>query len=414
MQWENWRVGKMNKRLFICADRNFPRGDAGSNRILFMAKALQEKGWKVIVISTGKRNKQDYNKEKDEYMYDGITYYNITFPDNKIKRIFEHYFLLGNMFISAMKDKFSCSNEDKILLYTSNLSFSEKLVKYAGKEKIGIACDIVEWHQPFQFEGADKSWIYRKTMYPMYHKFFYKVAPSTKNIIAISNCLKEHFVGEGCNTIVVPIYVDIDKRKKLVFSSDEEYVNLIYPGNPYKKDDFESMVGSLMCLSEGERKRIKLHLTGASLASYKASAPGCEDIIDKYIEQGVIIYHSWMEYTELMDLYEHVDFALLPRPINLTTQANFPSKVPEMMNKGIPVIMNRVGDISEYLSNNVDAILYDGEGAEKCASALRRVLGMTANEKNQIKRNAYDSAAEKFDYHLCGLQLDEFFSKLQR
>lgn len=87
-------VGKMNKRLFICADRNFPRGDAGSNRILFMAKALQEKGWKVIVISTGKRNKQDYNKEKDEYMYDGITYYNITFPDNKIKRIFEHYFLL--------------------------------------------------------------------------------------------------------------------------------------------------------------------------------------------------------------------------------------------------------------------------------------------------------------------------------
>ena len=218
-------------------------------------------------------------------MYDGITYYNITFPDNKIKRIFEHYFLLGNMFISAMKDKFSCSNEDKILLYTSNLSFSEKLVKYAGKEKIGIACDIVEWHQPFQFEGADKSWIYRKTMYPMYHKFFYKVAPSTKNIIAISNCLKEHFVGEGCNTIVVPIYVDIDKRKKLVFSSDEEYVNLIYPGNPYKKDD----------------------------------------------------------------LYEHVDFALLPRPINLTTQANFPSKVPEMMNKGIPVIMNRVGDISEYL-----------------------------------------------------------------
>ena len=54
----------MNKRLFICADRNFPRGDAGSNRILFMAKALQEKGWNVIVISTGKRNKQDYNREK--------------------------------------------------------------------------------------------------------------------------------------------------------------------------------------------------------------------------------------------------------------------------------------------------------------------------------------------------------------
>ena len=58
----------MKKRLFICADRNFPRGDAGANRILFMAKALQEKGWNVTVISTGKKNEQDYNKEKNTYM----------------------------------------------------------------------------------------------------------------------------------------------------------------------------------------------------------------------------------------------------------------------------------------------------------------------------------------------------------
>lgn len=143
---------------------------------------------------------------------------------------------------------------------SSNLNFSKKIVKYAIKEKIGIACDIVEWHQPFQFEGADKSWLYRKTMYPMYHKFFYKVAPSTKNIIAISNCLREHFVEEGCNTIVVPIYVDIDKRQPCSFSTDEKSLSLIYPGNPYKKDDFESMIGALTLLSENERKRIRFRV----------------------------------------------------------------------------------------------------------------------------------------------------------
>lgn len=403
----------MNKRLFICADRNFPRGDAGANRILFMAKALQEKGWRVVVISTGKRNVQDYNKKKDEYMYDGVTYYNITFPNNKLKRILEHYLLLGNRFVSAMKDKFSCSNKDAILLYTSNLSFAEKIIKYARKEKIGIACDIVEWHQPFQFEGNDKSWIYKKTMYPMYRKFFYEVAPSTKNIIAISKCLREHFVEEGCNTIVVPIYIDVDKRPPISLSPDEKIVNMIYPGNPYKKDDFESMIGALELLSENERERIKLHLTGASLESYKASAPHKEKELSKYIKQGVIIYHSWLEYSELMKLYEQVDFALLPRPINLTTQANFPSKVPEMMNKGIPVIMNRVGDIADYLSDNIDAILYDGEGPKNCAIALRRVLNMTKNNRDQIKKNAYDCAEKKFNYHLCASQLDEFFSALK-
>ena len=49
----------MKRRLIICADRSFPRGDAGANRILFMAKALQETDWDVFVISTG-RNEEKY------------------------------------------------------------------------------------------------------------------------------------------------------------------------------------------------------------------------------------------------------------------------------------------------------------------------------------------------------------------
>ena len=115
-----------------------------------------------------------------------------------------------------------------------------------------------------------------------------------------------------------------------------------------------------------------------------------------------------------MKLYEKIDFAILPRPINITTQANFPSKVPEMMNKGIAVIMNRVGDIAEYLSDDVDAVLYDGEGAEKCVGALRRVLNMPLEKRVQLKQKAYGTAAKKFDYHLCGEQLDGFFSALLR
>ncbi len=404
----------MKKRLFICADRNFPRGDAGANRILFMAKALQEKGWNVTVISTGKKNEQDYNKEKNTYMYERVAYFNITFPQNKIKRILEHYILLGKQFVSIMKNIFLVSDEDVILLYTRNLNFAQAIVRYATKEKIGIACDIVEWHQPFQFEGADKSWIYRKTMYPMYKKFFYEVVPRTKNIIAISKCLEKHFSEKECNVIIVPIYVDIDNRSAFSNTIDEKCVNLIYPGNPYKKDDFEAMIGALMLLTEGEREHVKLHLTGAPIKAYKASAPGYENVIDDYLKQGIIEYHSWLEYGELMKLYEKIDFAILPRPINITTQANFPSKVPEMMNKGIAVIMNRVGDIAEYLSDDVDAVLYDGEGAEKCVGALRRVLNMPLEKRVQLKQKAYGTAAEKFDYHLCGEQLDGFFSALLR
>ena len=85
-----------------------------------------------------------------------------------------------------------------------------------------------------------------------------------------------------------------------------------------------------------------------------------------------------------------------------------------MMNKGIPIIMNRVGDIADYLTDDLDSILYDGEGAENCVEAIRRVLNMTKDDRNEIKKNAYNCAEEKFNYHLCGSQLDDFFSTLKR
>ena len=286
------------------------------------------------------------------------------------------------------------------------------MINFALKRKIGIACDIVEWHQPFQFQGEDKSLLYRKTMYPRYEKFFYRVVPKAKNVIAISKCLKEHFEEVGCKVTIVPIYVDTDNRPAFSVITEKETVDLIYPGNPYKKDDFPSMLGALQRLSESEKKRVHFHLTGASMNAYKASAPGMEEILDNLIKKGVVCYHSWLEYDELMRLYEAVDFALLPRPIDLTTKANFPSKVPEMMNRGIPVTMNRVGDIAEYLSDGEDAVLYDGEGTDACFEALKRVMDMSPDKRVEMKRKAYDNAAVKFNYHLCSEPLDLFFTSL--
>lgn len=400
------------KRLFICADRSFPHGDAGSNRILFMAKALQENGWKVVVVSTGKIEEKYYDKVRDAYVYQGIQYSNKPMPGNKVKRVFEHNFLLGREFIKILTDEFHVSKTDCILLYTSYLPFAEAIVDFALKKKIGIACDIVEWHQPFQFQGKDKSFLYRKTMYPRYEKFFYRVVPKAKNVIAISNCLKEHFEEAGCKVAVVPIYVDTDNRPAFPEITEKETVDLIYPGNPYKKDDFPSMLGALQGLSSSEKKKVHFHLTGASMSVYKASAPGMEMVLDNLIKEGIICYHSWLEYDELMKLYGTVDFALLPRPIDLTTKANFPSKVPEMMNRGISVIMNRVGDIADYLSDGEDAVLYDGEGTEACLEALKRVMDMSPAKRIEMKRAAYDNAAVKFNYHLCSDTLDSFFTSL--
>ena len=398
----------MDKRIFVCADRSFPRGDAGANRILFMAKALVNKGWEAIVISIGKNDKKYYSTENKCYVYEGVKYLNVKTSNNRYIRMAEHNLFDGKRACDILTSFHACST-DKILLYSSNYTFSKSILDYSGSKGIKVACDIVEWHQPFQaqFPKGEKDFRYKQ-----YKRFFEELVPSSHNVIAISEYLNKHFVECGCNTITLPIYVDTDSRGPFSKKKKDDTIHFIYPGDPRGKDDLLSMVGALCSLDKEERKRIRFHLTGASKSRLLECVPGQENKLESLIKEGTIIVHSWMKYEDLMDLYETVDFALLAREITIVTLANFPSKVPELLNKGIPVVINRVGDIANYLTDGKDAILYDGKGTEACLQAVRRVLSLSQDERYEMSKNAYDNARIVFDYHLCEDKLDSFFKTL--
>lgn len=397
----------MRKRLFICADRYFPRGDAGSNRILFMAKALQETDWEVFVISIGRNEEKYYDDTLCCYVYEGVKYKNINTSSNKYIRKIQHNLLDGKKAVEMMC-RLNITADDKILLYSSLYSFSSAVISFANKRKCKIACDIVEWHQPFQFKQGEKG-----VQYKAYKKFFEVLVPKTKNVIAISKCLDKHFSSIGCHTAVVPIYVDTDNRKPWHKEIDSNHLHLIYPGNPYRKDDLLSMLQAIDMLDDEDKKYVRFHLTGVNKHLLYSCIPGRERLLNSLVERGTVLIHSWMEYDELLQLFQIIDFALLARPVNTVTEANFPSKVPELMSKGIPVITNKVGDIVSYLNDGEDSILYDQPTAEACKKAIKRAIGLDIDDRNRLSKNAYENAEIKFSYHQCSNELDRFFSELR-
>lgn len=397
----------MKRRLIICADRSFPRGDAGANRILFMAKALQETGWDVFVISIGRNEEKYYDSTLSCYVYEGVKYRNVNTSSNKYIRKIQHNLLDGKNVVKIMR-LLDVTADDTILLYSSLYPFSSEVISFANKRKCRIACDIVEWHQPFQFKQGEKG-----IQYKAYKRFFEVLVPKTKNVIVISKCLDKHFSSVGCHTTVVPIYIDTDNRKPWHREVDGNHLHLIYPGNPYRKDDLLSMLQAIEMLDDVDKDYIRFHLTGVNKHLLYSSIPGHESLLDSLIERGVVLIHSWMEYDELLKLYQKIDFALLARPVNIVTEANFPSKVPELMSKGIPVITNKVGDIVSYLDDGKDAILYDEPTAEACMKAIKRAIRLKSDEKMRLSKNAYENAEIKFNYHLCSNELNRFFLDLR-
>lgn len=397
----------MTGRVFICADRAFPRGDAGANRILFMAKALIEKKWNVFVVSTGKMKEEHYNKQKNCYTYEGVDYQNVKANKNNTLQKVLHNFLDGNNAIKILKQQ-KIQSSDIILLYTSNYFFSKAIVNFAEKNGIRIAVDIVEWHQDFQYKKGKSD-----INYKLYTKFFNHVVPKTHNVIAISKCLKEHFESLGCYVSIVPIYIDSDKSVQIAKNISGDKLNLIYPGNPYRKDDLLSMLQAINGMDEASQKRICLHLTGVNEGLLLSCIPGDEGLLKKLINSNNVVLHSWLEYDKLIELYSTIDFALIARPINKVTEANFPSKVPELLINGIPAITNRVGDIVDYLEDGMDSILYNGAGADNCREAIYRALALSMEVRIGMKTKAFETAKTKFSYHLCSDNLHNFFMNIE-
>lgn len=386
------------KRIFLCAERFFPRGDAGANRVLYIAKALQNQEWKVIVLSIGKNHEEHYTGTG--YFYEDIQYENITCMMSGAVQKVERLLFNGIKTVALLK-KYSLTNTDKVYIYSSTAQYTSAVLQFSKKCGAAVVTDVVEWHQPFQFKYGKYD-----PRYSSFMKCFNKLFVEAGNVIAISEMLKSHFKEKGCNVLKLPIF--IEPRESFSYKPEEGKLNLIYPGNPYRKDSLEMMIEALNMLSSEDQSKICLHLTGVTRQLLEQSVPGKEYLLDL----DCVRIHGWMEYQELMDLYQSIDFALIARPDNIVTRANFPSKVPELMNRGIPVIINSIGDIVEYLRSDQDAILIEETTSEACFAALRKCLFKDKDELENMHRAAFESAHRIFDYRQNESKLDFFFSKI--
>ena len=83
---------------------------------------------------------------------------------------------------------------------------------------------------------------------------------------------------------------------------------------------------------------------------------GCsEEALNKL--SGVLVFHGRLEYAELLELYQNMDYLFLAREKNIITESNFPSKVPEMLVYGVIPVCSDVGDYTKlYLRTGENAI----------------------------------------------------------
>ena len=377
------------KQAIIMGLVNFPRGSAPANYVQYLALTLIDLGYAVTIYSNINEECKELIREGDKYSFKGMIVRPITIPaKNKITHFVKYNFMLGNI-MAGMLDECKLSKGDVVITYGNICLFQEKVYSRARKHGAKTYACVTEHFPASHYKNGIAS--------PYYWRYCYTMAvsiPKAQNIFPISRHLQEYYRQKGCNTLLLPILADpfeYPQQSKI----DDGVYRIVFPSNGFVKDALQQMLHGISLLSDEELKKIEIHFTGIGLNRLKENAD--EKFISMIGRQ--VIVHSWLEYSDLVDLYQKMDFLLLAREDNQMTQANFPSKVPEVMCYGVIPIVSKVGDYTDlYLKDGVNSIVFEGCSANDIFMALQSAIALSPNKKKKLEAGARLCAEKDFYY----------------
>jgi glycosyltransferase involved in cell wall biosynthesis len=375
-------MGEGLPRVAVVGDFRFPFGDAASNRILALAQALREGGFTPVVISRGKPRPED-RAEAGRYFIDGIEYVSYAdLPEETFRQRLDRP-------IRAIEDAKRESGLAAVLIYASaSWPFVPGLIQFCRRNRLPLAADVVEWYGPRQFpHGVMDARYYLFSL--CFRVYFQRI----RSMVVISRLLEEYFTHKGCHTVRIPALVDCASTPHAESACGNK-LRLLYAGSPGRKDLIGRALNGLLLLSDKELQSVKFTLLGPTegqLARYFGGA------VPERL-RGVVQARGRVTVREVSQELLRTDFTVLLRENRKFARAGFPSKVPESLAHGVPVLCNMTGDMALYLADGRECVEAFGPTSEDFAAALRRALALSPESLRDMKLAARRCAEENFDY----------------
>jgi len=349
----------------------FPEGTAATNRVYTYAKGFYENNMNVHVICF-----------ENEYLTvgDGIVD-NINFY---------------NPFGQSVRNKhFVIRTSQKILKYFNTIKVINRINK---KDKIVVInvwtnlfmTHIFAW---FLAKITGTKLIVECSEHPLrhYQNGFFKIKMGLvkyyiernlcDGLFCISQFLIEFYKNNGVGQqklFLVPSTVD---PSRFINNSESpvQYPYIGYFGGlSFDRDNVDSLIRAYSQIS-GKNPNLHLILGGFCSDSAKRQI---EDLILQLKGSLKIHLLEYLSRQEVTRYIANAELLVMVRAKDLKSQASFPSKLTEFLSTSKPVVTVNVGEISDYLTDGVDAFLVEPENSNLLAEKLDFVLGNYELAKN--------------------------------
>ena len=169
------------------------------------------------------------------------------------------------------------------------------------------------------------------------------------------------------------------------------------------------MLDGLVSLSKNERARITCTLLGLDRSAFMEKVPRAQYYIDGL--QGSLQIVGRVTKKEVDQRLSEAHFLILMRPDSRYSRAGFPSKVPEAMAAGVPVITNLTSDLGVYIKDGENGFVVDEFSATAFADVIRKVVGIKDEDFQHMSAAALRTAAQEFDWHVHAKKMKKFLDR---
>lgn len=343
---------------------SFRTVNAGALRNIGLARALVLAGHEVTIICS------DHILDEMSTEWDPIlngSEINVVqggSPRGKGFQVFARLVRFLNGPITDFRSRLSTLSPDSLMLYNAAPIPLLRLHHYARRHRMPFSVDITEWLNLADHPGG------RFGPLAILHEITMRtLAWRRGRYLAISKTMAAQLGKRGLTPLVVPPIFDISPSD--FDSRNDHRTHLVATGTDLRARGKDIVGLSLIvaALAEVDPEGNRFHLDVVGACSQQT-----EQYLSERLRTQAFTLHGRLSWEKTLSAVRRADFSVVLRDqADKRSNLGFPSKVPESLLLGTPILGNLFSDLSEHLEDGVNAIVVSEPTRHALVSALRRL-----------------------------------------
>jgi glycosyltransferase involved in cell wall biosynthesis len=387
-------------RVLILMPGTYPCGGADVSRMQKFARGLMACGDDVAIIATQRSGAGDRQWQRDDH---GVSYARVPISrgGSKLGRVLGRQ-LLPRRMLAKFRQVVAAETVDAVILYGPHLRLFRRIIGLCRRRGIAVAVECNEWYlRPFNLSLApdfvDQA-VFRRWMFPR-----------CGGIIGISRLWEEHAAARGLRCLRVPALGE--QEPSPVTQAAGGRFRLTYMGLLAPRDMPQTLLeGVRRAVARGAD--VELVVIG-NVDAVPTGRQARRQVAADPVLRDRVIFTGYVTSEQVRQHLRDAGALVLLRTQNREVRACFPTRLPEYLQTGRPVILSAVGDIPLYFEHGRDAwLLTEGDRPDELAEALVR-LSADAAEARRIGLAGQQTCIRQFGYLPHGRRIHDFLEQLR-